>query len=124
QADPWIAAALFTVSQFASFSIAAVLAPLVQICRQSVNNVFLPSMSRLQASGDMPGVLALNCRANCMVALLVYPLLAFAFAFAEAMITLIYTGTYVEAAPVLRIYVVGLVAFVVELVSVLFVMKQ
>jgi O-antigen/teichoic acid export membrane protein len=69
-------------------------------------------------------MLALNCRANCMVALLVYPLLGFAFVFAEPMITLIYTGTYVDAAPVLRIYVLGLVAFVVELVSVLFVMKQ
>ena len=124
QADQWIAAALFSVSQFAAFSVAAVLAPLVQICRQSVNNVFLPSMSRLQSAGDMQGVLALNSRANCMVALLVYPALAFAFVFADQVITLIYTATYLEAAPVLRLYVVGLVAFVVELVSVLFVMKQ
>ncbi|HET7730758.1 MAG TPA: oligosaccharide flippase family protein [Usitatibacter sp.] len=124
QADQWIAAALFSVAQFASFSIATVLAPLVQICRQSVNHVFLPSMSRLQSSGDLRGMLALNSRANGMVALLVYPLLAFAFVFAERVITLIYTATYVDAAPVLRLYIVGLVAFVVELVSVLFVMKQ
>ena len=124
QADQWIAAALFSVAQFASFSIAAVLAPLVQICRQSVNNVFLPSMSRMQSAGDMQGVLALNCRANCMVALLVYPMLAFAFVFAEHVITLIYTASYLDAVPVLRLYIVGLVAFVVELVSVLFVMKQ
>ena len=124
QADQWIAAALFSVSQFAAFSVATVLAPLVQICRQSVNNVFLPSMSRLQSSGDTAGVLRLNSRANCMVALLVYPALAYAFAFANEVITLIYTATYIEAVPVLRLYVVGLVAFVVELVSVLFVMKQ
>jgi O-antigen/teichoic acid export membrane protein len=124
QADQWIAAALFSVSEFAAFSVATVLAPLVQICRQSVNNVFLPSMSRMQSSGDMTGVLALNSRANSMVALLVYPALAFAFVFADQVITLIYTSTYLEAAPVLRIYVIGLVAFVVELVSVLFVMKQ
>jgi O-antigen/teichoic acid export membrane protein len=124
QADQWIAAALFSVAQFASFSIAAVLAPLVQICRQSVNNVFLPSMSRLQSAGDMKGVLALNCRANCMVALLVYPMLAFAFVFADQVISLIYTATYLDAVPVLRLYIVGLIAFVVELVSVLFVMKQ
>lgn len=124
QADQWIAATLFSVAQFASFSVAAVLAPMVQVCRQSVNHVFLPSMSRLQSAGDFAGMLALNSRANCMVALLVYPLLAFAFAFAEAMITLIYTATYADAAPVLRVYAVGLVAFVVEIVSVLFVMKQ
>ena len=124
QGDQWIAAAVFTVTQFASFSVATVLAPLVQIFRQSVNNVFLPSMSRLQSEGDHVGMLALNSRANCMVALLVYPMLAFAFVFAEQIITLIYTRTYLDAVPVLRIYSVGLVAFVVELVSTLFVLRQ
>jgi len=124
QGDQWIAAALFTVTQFASFSVATVLAPLVQIFRQSVNNVFLPSMSRLQSTGDNAGMLALNSRANCMVALLVYPLLAFAFVFAEQVITLVYTRTYLDAVPVLRIYSIGLVAFVVELVSALFVLRQ
>jgi O-antigen/teichoic acid export membrane protein len=124
QADQWIAAALFTVTQFASFSVATVLAPMVQIFRQSVNHVFLPSMSRLQSTGDHAGMLALNSRANCMVALLVYPLLAFAFVFAEQIITLIYTRTYLEGAPVLRIYSLGLVAFVVELTSTLFVLRQ
>ena len=124
QGDQWIAAALFTVPQFASFSIATVLAPLVQIFRQSVNHVFLPSMSRHQSAGDFKAMLGLNSRANCMVALLVYPLLAFAFVFAEQVITLVYTATYLDAAPVLRLYAVGLVAFVVELVSILFVLKQ
>jgi O-antigen/teichoic acid export membrane protein len=124
QADQWIVAALFTVTQFASFSVATVMAPIVQIFRQSVNNVFLPSMSRLQASGNSAEVLALNSRANCMVALLVFPLLAFAFVFAESIIALVYTRTYLEAVPVLRFYVVGLIAFVVEVVSVLFVLQQ
>ena len=124
QADQWIAAALFTVTQFASFSVATVLAPIVQVFRQSVNHVFLPSMSRLQSEGDFKAMLALNSRANCMVALLVYPLLAFAFIFAEDVIALVYTRTYLDGAPVLRLYVVALVAFVVELVSVLFVLKQ
>lgn len=124
QADQWIAAALFSVTMFASFSIATVLAPLVQIFRASVNNVFLPSMSRMQSSGDLKAMLALNSRANAMVALLVYPLLAFAFVFAEQVITLVYTPTYLDAAPVLRLYTVGLVAFVVELVSLLFVLQQ
>ena len=124
QADQWIAAALFTVTQFASFSVAAVLAPIVQVFRQSVNHVFMPRMSRHESEGDLKAVLALNSRANCMVALLVYPLLAFGFIFAEDIITLIYTRTYLDAAPVLRLFVVGLVIFVVEVVSVLFVLKQ
>ncbi len=124
QADQWIAAALFPAAMFASFSIATVLAPLVQIFRVSVNHVFLPSMSRLQSTGDFGGMLGLNSRANAMVALLVYPLLAFAFVFATPLITLVYTDAYLDAVPVLRTYSVGLLAFVVEITSVLFVLGQ
>ena len=124
QADQWIAASLFSVSMFASFSIATVLAPMVQIFRESVNHVFLPSMSRLQSTGDFRGMLDLNNRANAMVALLAYPLLAFAFVFADPLITMVYTSAYLDAVPVLRIYAVALVAFVVELTSILFVLGQ
>ena len=124
QGDQWIAAAVFSVAMFASFSIATVLAPLVQLFRQSVNNVFLPSMSRLESAGEVGAMLRLNNRANIMVALLVYPILAFAFVFAEDVIALVYTRTYVDAAPVLRLYTVGLLASVVELVSILFVLRQ
>jgi O-antigen/teichoic acid export membrane protein len=124
QGDQWVAAALFSVAQFASFSVATVLGPVVQMCRQSVNHVFLPSMSRMHSSGDVRAMLALNSRANAMVALLVYPLLAFAFVFAVPLITLVYTAAYVDAVPVLRIYVIGLLILVVEIQSVLFLMKQ
>jgi O-antigen/teichoic acid export membrane protein len=124
QGDQWIAAAIFTMAQFASFSVATVLGPLVQIFRQSVNNVFLPSMSRMQSSGDYAGMLGLNSRANCMVALMVYPLLGFAFVFAEDIVALVYTRTYLDAAAVMRVYIVGLFVFVVELVSLLFVLGQ
>jgi O-antigen/teichoic acid export membrane protein len=124
QGDQWIAAALFSVAQFASFSVATVLGPVVQMCRQSVNHVFLPSMSRMHSSGDVRAMLALNSRANAMVALLVYPLLAFAFVFAVPLITLVYTAAYVDAVPVLRIYALGLLILVVEIQSVLFLMKQ
>jgi O-antigen/teichoic acid export membrane protein len=101
-----------------------VIAPIVQMFRQSVNHVFLPSMSRLHSSGDFAAMLALNSRANAMVALLVYPLLAFAFVFAEPLIALVYTPTYIGAAPVMRLYIVGLLALVVELTSILFLLKQ
>ncbi|HEX4781318.1 MAG TPA: lipopolysaccharide biosynthesis protein [Usitatibacter sp.] len=124
QGDQWIAATLFSVTQFASFSVATVMAPMVQMFRQSVNHVFMPSMSRVHSTGDLRTMLSLNSRANAMVALLVYPLLAFAFAFAQPLISLIYTSAYVDAVPVLRIYVVGLIAMVVEVVSLLFLLKE
>jgi O-antigen/teichoic acid export membrane protein len=114
QADQWIAATRFTLHSFAAFSIAALLSPLVTLCRQAVSEAFFPSMSRVQASGDAAGMLALNARANVMVATLLCPILGFAFAFAEEIITVIYTATYVEAAPVMRIYIIGLAGMVVE----------
>jgi O-antigen/teichoic acid export membrane protein len=124
QADQWVAATLFSIGMFASFSVSAVLGPLVYICRQSVTQVFLPSMSRLEAGGDLPGMLALNSRANVMVAVLAYPLLAFAFVFAEDIITLVYTDAYLEAAPAMRLYIVGMAALVVELGSIMLLLKE
>lgn len=117
QADQWVAAALFPLGMFAAFSIAAVLGPLINLCRQSVNYAFLPSMSRMQAEGDLHAMLELNSRANLLVAALLYPLLAFAFVFAEELVTLVYTAAYVQAAPVMRVCIVGLAALVVELAS-------
>ena len=65
-------------------------------------------MSRMQAAGDVRGMLELNSRANVMVGTLLYPLLAFAFAFADELVTLVYTAAYLEAAPVMRVYIVGM----------------
>ncbi|HZZ91036.1 MAG TPA: lipopolysaccharide biosynthesis protein [Usitatibacter sp.] len=124
QGDQWIVAALFTVPQFAAFSVSGVLAPIIQIFRQSVNHVFLPSMSRHEAEGNFNAMLALNSRANSMVGLLVFPMLLFGFAFATPLISLIYTPQYLDAVPVLRVYTIGLLAYVVELTSILFVLKQ
>jgi O-antigen/teichoic acid export membrane protein len=124
QADQWVAATVFPITMFACFSIAAVLGPMVNLFRKSVNHVFLPSMSRLHSGGDIRGVLAMNSRANAMVAMFVFPLLAFVFAFAHPLIALVYTPTYLDAVPVLRLYIVGLVAFVIELNSILLLLKQ
>ena len=124
QADQWVAAALFPMGMFGAFSIAALLAPLVHLFRQSVNSPFLPSMSRLQAAGDIAGMLDLNNRANVMVGALVYPLLAFVFVFADEIVTTIYTAAFVDAVPVMRVYIVGLAALVVELATVTLLLRQ
>jgi len=124
QADQWVAAALFPVGMFGAFSIAAILAPLVNLFRQSVNNPVLPSMSRLQAAGDIAGMLELNIRANVLVGALLYPLLAFVFAFADEIVGTIYTAAFLDAVPVMRVYIVGLAALVVELSTVTLLLRQ
>ncbi len=124
QADQWVVAALFPLGMLAAFSIATVLAPLLNLFRLSVNYSFMPSMSRLEAAGDIPGLLKLNSQANIMVATLVYPLFAFAFVFAEELITIIYTSAYVDAAPVMRAYIIGLAPLVIELSTITMLLRQ
>jgi O-antigen/teichoic acid export membrane protein len=122
--DQWIAASLFALQSFAAFSIAAIVAPLVHVVRSSVLEAFLPSMSRMQATGDVRGMLEMNARANVMVARLLYPGLAFLFFFAEDVIALVYTASYVDAAPAMRLYIVGVTLLAVEVGSVVLLLRE
>ena len=124
QSDQWVAASLFALSSFAAFSIAALVGQVVHIVRHSVMEAFMPTMSRMHATGDVRGVMALNSRANVMVGTALYPLLAFAFAFAEDLVRVVFTATYVEAAPVMRVYIVGMLAMVVEVGSIVLLLRQ
>lgn len=124
QADQWVAATLFALHSFAAFSVAAIVGQVVNICRASVVEAFFPSMSRMEAAGDMPSAMEMNARANEMVGWALYPLLAFVFAFAEDIVSVVYTAAYVDAAPVMRVYIVGLLVLVVELTSLLQLLRQ
>lgn len=124
QADQWIAAQLFSLASFAAFSIAPVFGAIVNIFRTSVNDAFLPSMSRLQAAGDVRGMLELNGRANVMVGTLLFPMLAFGFVFAEEMITVVYTAAYLEAAPVMRLYLCAFCLMVIEVGSIVLLLDE
>jgi O-antigen/teichoic acid export membrane protein len=118
--DQWVAASRFALSSFAAFSIAALIWQVVNIVRHSVLDALLPSMSR----SDPKAMLQLNSRANVLVGRLLYPLLAIAFVFAEEIITVVYTASYVEAAPVVRVYVLGMVVMAVEIGSVVLLLRQ
>ena len=122
--DQWVAASLFALSSFAAFSIAALVWQVVHIVRHSVLDALLPSMSRSEASGDVRGMMEMNSRANVLVGALLYPLLAFAFVFAEEIVTVMYTAAYAEAAPVVRVYVVGMITMALEVGSVVLLLRQ
>ena len=124
QADQWVAASLFALSSFAAFSIGWLVWQVVHIVRHSVLDALLPSMSRTEAAGDVRGMMAMNSRANVLVGALLYPLLAFAFVFAEEIVTVVYTATYAGAAPVVRVYVLGMIAMAVEVGSVTLLLRQ
>jgi O-antigen/teichoic acid export membrane protein len=124
QADQWVAAALFTLHSFAAFSIGAILGQVVNLVRGSVLEVFMPSMSRMEAAGDPRGMMEMNARANEMVGWALLPVLGFVFAFAEDIVAVIYTSVYADAAPVMRVYIFGLALLVVELSSILQLLRQ
>jgi O-antigen/teichoic acid export membrane protein len=124
QADQWVAASLFALHSFAAFSIAAILGQLVNIFRTSVVEAFMPSMSRMEAAGDLKSMMEMNAGANAMVGMLLLPMLGFVFAFAEDLVSLVYTASYIDAAPVMRVYIIGMAALVVELSSVLQLLRQ
>jgi O-antigen/teichoic acid export membrane protein len=124
QADQWVVASLFALSSFAAFSIAAIVGQVVTVFRHAVLEAFLPSMSRMQAGGDLRGMLEMNARANVMVASALFPVLAFAFAFAEDLIAFVYTEAYVEGAAAMRVYIAGMAALVVEVGSVVLLLRQ
>ncbi len=124
QGDQWIAAHFFALSSFAAFSVSSVLSSLVNVFRASVNEAFLPSMSRLKAAGDARGMLELNSRANVMVGALLYPILAFSFLFAPEIVTVIYTASYLEAVAPMRVYILLFVVMVVEVGSLILLLEE
>lgn len=124
QVDQWVVASLFTLSSFAAFSVAAHIAQIMTILRGAVLQAFLPSMSRLHAAGDVAGMLAMNSRGNAMVARLLYPALAFAFVFAEDLVTVVYTASYLEAAAVMRVHIVGILPLAIETGSMVLLLRR
>lgn len=119
QADQWVAASVFALSSFAAFSIAGIVGQVVHIFRVSVLDALLPQMSRMHAAGDVRGMAQMNSRGNLLVGALLYPLLAYTFAFASEIVTIVYTAAYVEAASAIRVYVVALALRVIEVGSLL-----
>jgi O-antigen/teichoic acid export membrane protein len=124
QADQWVAAAMFSLQSFAAFSVASVLNTIIVVFRRSVVEALLPNMSRLEAAGDVAGMMRLNSRGNVLVGTVLYPMLAFAFAFAEELVTVVFTAAYLEAAPVMRVYAVSMAVLVLEHGSVLLLLRE
>jgi O-antigen/teichoic acid export membrane protein len=81
-------------------------------------------MSRMQAAGELGGMMDMNARANVLVAGLLYPLLGFVFVYADDIVTVVYTAAYLEAVPVMRVYALGMLLLTVEVGSLLLLMRQ
>jgi O-antigen/teichoic acid export membrane protein len=124
QAEQWIVAALFTPVQFAAFSVASILSPLLFMARRSVSYVILPSLSKRHAEGDMNHVLEVNNKVNLALASVLFPVFAYAFVYADEIITLIYTGAFVAAGDVMRVMILGWMLQVIDLQSLVLLLRE
>lgn len=120
----WIVVFLFNPQLLAVFSIGTSFNAVLRFVRGSLGNVLLPKISKSHAAGDTERAVRLNNRGNVAVCALVTPMICWLWAFAEPVITLMYTAEYLGAVPVLRVYLLMLLAMTVELGSVLMVLKQ
>jgi O-antigen/teichoic acid export membrane protein len=66
----------------------------------------------------------MNRRGNVIVGVLLYPLLAAAFVFAEELVSIVYTAAYLEAVPVMRVYIVAMAAMVIEMGSIVLLLRD
>jgi O-antigen/teichoic acid export membrane protein len=124
QGEQWIVAYLFTPASLAVFSIGMSFLVVLRLVRSSVGNVLLPKMSRSSANEDMGRALELNSRGNIAVVMFAAPTVAFIWFFAEPLIRFLYTQTYIDAVPILRVYLLTLLVMSTELATVLMILEQ
>jgi len=124
QADQWLVVVLFGATLYGVYSLGALALALGAIVRTTINHVIFPEMSKAQAEGDIAKVMTLNNQGNVTVSIFVFPILAYLFAAASPIIGLVYTDAYVDAIPVLRLNIVAFLVAVVEMSTVLLVLRQ
>jgi O-antigen/teichoic acid export membrane protein len=124
RADHWLVVVLFGAAQYGVYSIGAAALAVGGVMRAAVSSVIVPEMSRAEAEGDLAKVLRLNNRSNVACVLFVVPVLVFVFAAAGPLVRLIYTDVYADAIPVVRLSVVAFLIPIVEMSTVMLVLRQ
>jgi O-antigen/teichoic acid export membrane protein len=92
------------VVALATYTIGAYQVPILRIIRGSINDSIFPDMVR-QASGVYGDNLRLWKRSNIAYTLLVVPIFALLFCYADVLIPLVFTDQYKDAVPIFRILV-------------------
>ncbi|MGH7630719.1 MAG: lipopolysaccharide biosynthesis protein, partial [Gemmatimonadales bacterium] len=104
EVDKLMAAAFFTVAQFASFANGAFEVPFLSVIVGSVGAMLLPEFSREHARGDRGTILRLWHGAITRVAKLLAPATVFLFVMAGDVVQLLFSSKYADSVPIFRIY--------------------
>jgi O-antigen/teichoic acid export membrane protein len=108
QADQWVVASMLTPAMYAIFSIASVLAPVATLIRMPVYNAMMPHLNSAHARGDLVEIARLIAKSNGATALILIPVAGGLFVTAPELINLVYTSRYQEAAPIMQVYLIGM----------------
>lgn len=108
QADQWVVASMLSPALYATFSIAAVFLPLATLVRQPVYNAMMPRLNSAHARGEFAEIARLIAKTNGATALLLVPLAGGLLATTPELVNIIYTNRYQQAAPIMQVYLIGM----------------
>ena len=109
QMDKLVLSKVLTLSEYGIFSIGVMAASVINALNGPLSEAVLPRLTRLAATGDMPGVSALYSQATQLICVIVAPPVAMLAFFAEPILTAWTRNPSVahHAAPILCLYAVG-----------------
>ncbi len=102
--EQWVVVSLFSTQNFVAFSFAATAVLPVMLIQSAIGSTLLSRLNDLHQQGQFEKLLELNKKANLVSGLFVFPAIVFLFVFAPEIVELLYTATYLDAVPVIRIY--------------------
>ena len=106
--DKFFIGFFLTTSQFAVYSIGAMITPMLMVISRSVFDIVTPEFSKLYKKLEFKELIALWHESMRKLALLFYPLTVILLIFAYEVITVLFTTDYAGAVPVFRIYLLML----------------
>lgn len=92
----------------AIYAIGSYQLPFLDIIRSSVGDVIFPDMAQRSTADRLSG-LQLWKKANLIYCVLIFPLFAITFYYAELLIRVVFTSNYLASVPVFRIYLILMV---------------
>jgi O-antigen/teichoic acid export membrane protein len=108
QADQWVVISMLSPAMYATFSIASVALPVATLIRQPVYNAMMPLLNDAHARGNSAEAARLIANSNGVMALLLLPVVGAMFALAPELVEIVYTSRYRQAAPIMQVYLIGL----------------
>lgn len=122
--DQWIVVNTFSTAIYGIYSVASFFAPIQGLLRNTISSLTLPRINRLHEDNDHQGIIDINRKANVAMVALMFPVLAFVFAWSELIVSTIFGAPFSMAAHVVRIYMLTLAVECIEVTTLLVAFKQ